>query len=94
MDDVDKDAVLFMIKYLHHHITKHSGLDVRIFHETSVQPQNPETTDLFHYTQVIQDWNMLWNAYIELPVPTIPFAAWIDHCFSYRHAFQISNRMR
>ncbi len=75
VDGVDKDAVLFMIKYLHHHITKHSGLDVRIFHETPVQPQTPESTDLFHYTQVIRDWNMLWNAYIELPVPTIPESA-------------------
>ena len=71
VDGVDKDAVLFMIRYLHHHITKNSGLAVRIFNETSVQPQNPEITDLFHYAQVVQDWNMLWSAFIELPVPII-----------------------
>ncbi len=75
VNDVNKNVVLFMIKYLHHHIIKHSGLDVRIFHETSVQSQIPESTDLFHYTQVIRDWNMLWNAYIELSILIIPESA-------------------
>lgn len=75
VNDVNKNVVLFMIKYLHHHIIKHSRLDVRIFHETSVQSQNLEITDLLHYTQVIQNWNMLWNAYIELSILIISESA-------------------
>ncbi len=75
VNGVNKNVVLFMIKYLHHHIIKHLELDVRIFHETSIQSQTPESTDLFHYTQVIRNWNMLWNAYIELPISIIPESA-------------------
>ena len=86
VDGVDKDTVLFMIKYLHHHITKHSGLAVRIFNETSVQPQDPETTYLFRYAQVIQNWNMLWNACIELPVAAIP------ECASQHESIMVSSR--
>ena len=75
VDGVDRDAVLFMIKYLHYHITKHSGLAVRIFNENFIQPQNPEITELFRYIQVIQDWNMLWNAFIELSILIISESA-------------------
>ncbi len=75
VNDVNKNIILFMIKYLYHHIIKHSKLDVRIFHETSVQSQNFKTTDLLHYTWVIQNWNMLWNAYIELSISIISESA-------------------
>lgn len=64
-----------MIKYLHHHIIKHLRLNVQIFHETSVQLQNSEITDFLHYTQVIQNWNMLWNIYIEFSILIISDSA-------------------
>ncbi len=53
VNDVNKNVVFFMIKYLHYHIIKHLKLNVWIFHETSVQLQNFESTDLVHYTQII-----------------------------------------
>ena len=49
VNNVNKNIVLFIIKYLYRYIIKHSRFVVRIFNETFVQLQDFKITYLFRY---------------------------------------------
>jgi hypothetical protein len=68
VDGLDKEAVRFTIRFLHDHIAKHTGLNVRVLSEPYFQ-RDPESVNVPGYNEVVRHWDRLWDDVIRHPVP-------------------------